>query len=501
MKTLATLFTLLLIWSCGGSQRPSGSTGASAVDHSADNPAASPQVPGGESPPASAPYKDAQFPWIERSSTSHGLELNTVAVGSLPVIDIRLVVRSGRADDPDDKIGTAQLAVDMLKEGTKRSSSEDFARRVDQLGAHFNVGCSDDAAFISIHALEDHLDEALALLAEVIASPRFDAQEFQKLKSREADRLAMDLQDPTYLATRAFYKTLYAGHPYANTDINPKALKTISLSDVKSWHAKFVTPANSTMVIASRKKHAELAQRVEKALTQWKGASQKTVTDGSAKPVPTSNATKNGKRRVILVNRPGSVQSIIVIGNLAMPRTSKDFVPFTVSNQVLGGSAASRLFLDLRERRSLTYGAYSGLITRLNVAPFKAQAAVRTQVTVEALDAFFEHLDKITHVAAAPEEFKAAQRYLADSFPLRMDTSAEIAAMVSELRTYRLPDDTWDHYRSDILKVTPAEGLALAQRYIHPGEALVVVVGEASQLKGPLSKFGEVEEVSPKDLL
>ncbi len=142
-------------------------------------------------------------------------------------------------------------------------------------------------------------------------------------------------------------------------------------------------------------------------------------------------------REIVLVDRPESVQSVIYVGNLALERSSPDYVPLRVANQVLGGSAASRLFMDLRERRSLTYGAYSRVGEAVKVAPFSAYASVRNEVTGQAMSGFFEHLDRIVAEPAPPDELGDAKRYLSDRFPLDIDTPGKIAYLVADLRVYR----------------------------------------------------------------
>ena len=198
---------------------------------------------------------------------------------------------------------------------------------------------------------------------------------------------------------------------------------------------------------------------------------------------------------MVVVDRPGSVQSTIYVGNLAIARGDEAFIPLDVANQVLGGSAASRLFMDLRERRSLTYGAYSQVGQRVGVAPFVAYAAVRTEVTADAMSGLYEHLDRIVRDAPSADEIQNATTYLSDSFPLQIDTPAKIAAMVADLRIFGLDDDYWDGYRTAIRAVTPQAALAAARGHIRPDRALVVVVGTAADIAEPLRRYGNVTVV------
>jgi predicted Zn-dependent peptidase len=204
---------------------------------------------------------------------------------------------------------------------------------------------------------------------------------------------------------------------------------------------------------------------------------------------------------VVLVDRPQSVQSVIFLGGLALQRKHADWVPLMVANEVLGGSAASRLFMDLREKRGLTYGAYSTVYEKVDVAPFRVYVAVRNEATGEALAALFDHLDRITGKAASKKELSDARRYLVDSFPLLIDTPAKIADLLSDLRVFGLPDDYWDGYRSAISGVTAEQALAAAGKYIRPEQELIVVVGKAAEIAQELGKYGPVTVVDSEGKL
>jgi hypothetical protein len=191
-----------------------------------------------------------------------------------------------------------------------------------------------------------------------------------------------------------------------------------------------------------------------------------------APPAPTT-------RQVILVDRPNSPQSVVRVGNPSLRRNDEDFVPFTVANHVLGGGAASRLFMDLRELRSLTYGAYARVGESVDVGTWFAGAQVRTPMTGDALHALYLHLNCITHDASPEPEMVQTRSYLIDSFPLTIETPGNIADLVSALRIFHLPDTYFDTFRTRVVGVDAATSLATAQRYIHPDTAPLIVVGTA----------------------
>ena len=440
-----------------------------------------------QSPPASTQPREIHFPPIARETTGSGLEVNTVSLPGVPVVQVKLVIKSGSARDPSDLPGTAQLVAEMLKEGTAKHTSAALAESVDFLGAQLGIHNDSEQITINVRALAEHLPEALALVSELATQPTFDEGELAKLKKRELDRLSLMAQSPNFLARREFWKQLYGAHPYSHIDTNKDVLKRIKRADLAAFHRRYFAPNNAYLVVVGDVTHSQVMAAANKSFKGW-------PTHELAKldyPTPPSRNT----REIILVDRPESVQSVIYVGNLALARKDPNYVPLLVANQVLGGSAASRMFMDLREKQSLTYGAYSDLDEGLVPVPFRAFAAVRNEVTAQALKAFFQHLDRISTEQASDAEVSDAKRLLVDSFPLHIETPSEIAGLVSDLRQYSFPDNYWDGFRAEIQAVTPARALEAAKRYITPNTALVVVVGKAAAVKEALSNYGAVRVI------
>jgi zinc protease len=441
-----------------------------------------------EAPPASEAPRDIAFPPVVRSTVGNGLELDVVAWNQLPVVYLELVIKSGSVTDPDNIPGLASLVADMLREGTRTKSSAELAEAIDYLGAQFGTHAESDQLRISMRVVASQLPEALALLTEIVTSPAFSEEELAKLKRRERDRLALSAEEPDWLAARAYYRTLYGNHPYARTDTTPEAAQRVTRRDLQSWHRTHVVPGNAFLMVVGDVNPEEMKAAAGRAFARWRGRAP----TARVLPAPPQRTA----REVLIVDRPGSVQSIIQIGNLAMPRNAADWIKMRVANQVLGGGAASRLFMDLRERRSLTYGAYSDVDERVQIGAFTASSSVRTEVTAEAVAAFFEHLGRITDQAPEPDELRNSARFLSDSFPLRIDTPGRIASLVADLRVFGLPDDYWQTYRSAIQAVTPEEAVQTAHMYIKPETAAVVIVGEAARFEEALRAYGRVTVVS-----
>lgn len=481
---------LLLLTACGGAPQPTAEYPA-LEPPPADPTAATTDEPAAEriAPPESGPSRDVHFPAVARAEVGHGLEVDTVEAHALPVVYLRLVVRSGGETDPGDRPGIAHLTASMLQQGTRTKNAAQLAEAIEFMGADMWVDAGQENTWLVMRALSDKLDEAMTLLAEVATQPAFRQDELDKLKRRETDRLSLMGQRPTYLARREFYRRLYGDHPYAHVDTTTEVVSSVRRTELVRWHRRHFVPSNAFLVVAGDVTAERAQASAERAFGRWNGRPVAAPTYATP-PV-------RDHREVVLVDRPGSVQSVIYIGNLAIKRDDAGWIDLAVANQVLGGSAASRLFMDLRERRSLTYGAYSRVDEMVDVAPFRASASVRTAVTAEAMGGFFEHLDRIVSEPVPGDELHDAQRFLSDSFPLSIDTAGKIGQMVADLRTFGLPDDYWDSYRSRIGEVSPAQALAAARAHIEPDHALIVVVGSAAEIAEGLRAWGPVTIVEP----
>ena len=480
---VVTLSTLSLLAACSGSKGSAGAVPETAKD------AQQGDQPTREAPPAPGESRDMSLPPVEVTDLDNGLQVNTIVTDQLPVVYATLVVRSGGEADPHKLPGLSGLVAQMLKEGTTKRTSAEIAEQIEFLGADLWASSDEENTYIGVRALADQFDVAMEILADVAGAPAFSTKELEKLKRRELDRLSLAEREPGYIARRTFYRQLYGQHPYGTVDTTPRAVKRLRRQDLLRWHREHFVGKNAFLVVAGDVDPEHVAETAKKTVGTWQ-AGKRSAPTYTEPPHPND-------RNILVVDRPGSVQSVIYMGNLAIARGNREWIPLMVSNQVLGGSAASRLFMDLREKRSLTYGAYSSVGERVDVGPFVAYASVRTEVTAEALGAFFEHLQRINQEAAAPEELRNAKRYLSDSFPLKVDTPGKLSELVVELRTFGLPDDYWDRYRQAIRQTSSSEAQYVARNYIRPSDSQVVIVGQAADFAESLQQFGPVTVVSP----
>ena len=472
MKLRSTALALTVLLGCRSSntpavQNPTTGDGTTSPQNTAQN-----TPPPRVDPPTPGPARDVHLPPVRRTQLANGLEVNTVEYHTLPVLHVRLIVRAGASTDPQNLPGLAAFTGDMLKEGTRTKTSAQIAEAIEFVGGSIDVSTGPDFTSIAVSVLKDHAETAFTLLGEVLTQPSFPAVEIDKLRRRELDRLHRAQRDPAWLGRRTFYSALYgANHPYGRYDTTPEALGRINRNEIVNYHRARYVAGNMTLTVVGDVQPANLDALLGRTLGQ--------VRRGTA-PAPTFPAMPElAARQIYLVNRPDSAQSVIRIGNPSLRRRDEDYVPFSVVNQSLGGGASSRLFMDLRELRSLTYGAYANTTDNVEVGAWVSAGSVRTPATGDALHAFLRHIECAATEAAPDAEMAQTRSYLIDSFPLSIETPGNIADLVASLRSYGLPDDYYDQYRTRVAQVDGTGALAIAQRYIHPDKAIIVVVGTA----------------------
>ncbi|MEO7111531.1 MAG: pitrilysin family protein [Polyangiaceae bacterium] len=444
-----------------------------------------------ESPPAPLASKDSPFPAISRTKLANGLEIATVTSHSLPIVQVRLVVHAGSGYVPALP-GVPDLTGQMLKDGgTRTMTSADLLNRVESLGADLDIGTDEDATTISLGVTKDKLPEALGLLAEVVGGPRFDESEFKKLKKRSMDEAEDRARSSGgWAAAHAQMRELFAASsPYASYGATPAELTKVTMASVKDFYKKFFVPKNATLVLAGDLDDGA-AKLIESKFSTWSG--------GEAPKVDFPAAIPPKGTRVLLVNRPKSAQSDINVCSLAPERSSPSWPQIRVANQVLGGGVAGRLFLDVREQRSLAYSTGSRIMEVAHgQQPFTAYAGTQTAKTGLAVQGLIDNLEKIKS-GVTDSEIASAERYLSDIFAVRMETIGAIASMVATQVELGLPDGYWDQYRAAVKQVTTAQASDWANKLASSPGWLIVVSGDADVIGTPLSHFGEVTVLDPE---
>jgi predicted Zn-dependent peptidase len=433
-------------------------------------------------PPSGAP-RPYHFPDFGRASLPNGLTVWTVPVPSAAVVNVHLLLDAGASAEDEEHGGLAALTAQLLVTGTRRLDASAFAEATELLGIEVSSESSWDSARAAFQSLPHHMEAGLALLAEMVQQPRFDPAEFERLRNERLADILQARSDPGRLADEMFLRHVFdASTPYRRLSAGtPETVEPLTVDDVRDFHATYWRPAAAHLVVAGPIDPDQVLRAAERHLGSW---------SGSGPGHRTFQPRAGGGRRIVLVDRPGSVQSELRVGHLGIERRSERYFPALVLGALLGGVFGSRLNLRLREELGYTYGARAGFDPRRAVGPFSAAAAVQTEVTADALREMVGLLTSIQDAAPDDAELLEVRDFLVGVFPLRFETTGGVALAIEPVAVYGLPDDYWRTYRANLEAVGGQQVLEAARTLLHPDEYLMLVVGDATRVRGELESAG-----------
>ena len=478
----ATLALVVATLACGKQQGQTQSPEQPApAPAPADQEAKAPAREYPDPPPPSEPKK-VNFPEIQEFALNNGLKVYIIENHEVPLVSARLVVKAGTMDDEH----IAGFTASMLSEGTKSRSKAKIDEAIEFVGGHLGGGAGVHATTVSTEVLRKDLKLALTLLSDEIMNPAFPADSLDKLKKQAKTALDSAKADPGTLASTLFDMVAYPeGHPYGRPFPKPEDIDKVTVDDLKKFHETFYRSNNAYLILSGDITQEDAKPLLAKVFRKWKPVDPKELP-----PNPLNQFKKYelpDKLVVHVVNRPGSAQAEIRVGNLAIPRNHKDWIPLEVTNAILGDGANGRLFMDIREERGLTYGIYSSVHAGQAPGAFVISTRTKTKKTGEMMAAIFEHIDKIRSGVPSEEEFATVKKKLTGEFPLGIETADQIAGKVRTILEYNLPEDYYRTYRDKVLAVTPEDVQASAKKYIHPVPH-VVIVGKAKKIEKAVKK-------------
>ncbi|MFO0948425.1 MAG: pitrilysin family protein [Planctomycetota bacterium] len=423
--------------------------------------------------PGAGPTPPFRLPMVERTTLSDGLKVVVVRKPELPRVDFQLLLDAGSFQESSEQAGLARLVGDVLDEGTTARDGLELARRLDLLGATLSVSTGIESAAVSLRALTAYRDEAFKLFAEVVCSPRFAPTDLERERQRILAEIEYRMRQPAYLADEAIDQAIFGPeHAYGRpSDGTAEGLERITVDDLAAFHDRHYR-SHATLLAVGDITRDEACKLAERHLFGW----FRNTREVSAPTMP-MGGTANGP--VSVVSRPGAAQSVLRVGKRSVERTSPDYYSLLVLNTVLGGQFASRLNLNLREAKGLTYGARSGFHLRRLAGAFIAGTDVQSSATRDAVAEMLREIDDLGNARpVTPEELKFAKAYLIRRFPARFETVGAIVSHLAQLAIYGLPDDYYDHYIDRVAAVEAAQLLHAAQKHLAREGMKVAVVGD-----------------------
>ena len=428
------------------------------------------------------------LPKAQEATLPNGLRVVLLENHRVPTFTMQMVVLSGGLSDPSSYHGLAQFTAALLREGTPTRKSKDIAEQMDTLGATLGAssGIASFTSNITTSGLVENFGQTLDIFSDVVRNPKFPQEEVDKYKQRQLAQLQVQRSIPQFLAAERFQRAIYGEQHPAGMIVPPtEAIKRITSTDLAGFHSTHYRPNNAILTIVGDVTLAEIMPKLSKAFGDWQ--------KGEVPATKVPAAPDQGVMRIQLVDRPGSVQTVLQLGNLGIERTNEDYFALLVMNQILGSGPASRLFLNLREKNGYTYGAYSNFGGSKFRGTVVSSSEVRTDVTEGAMKEFMYELKRIREEKVNATELENAKRAIVGSFALSLEQPNALIQNIITQKLYDLPADYWDAYPQRVAQITADDVQRAAQRYVNLSNLQIVAVGDASKAREVLAKYGTVE--------
>ncbi len=437
--------------------------------------------------PKASPPPTAAFPKIERATLANGLSLVLAERHSIPVVTFNLLVDAGYAADQFGLLGTANLAMNMLDEGTKSRNALQLSEELALLGASLNTYSGLDLSTVSMNALKSNLDASLALFADVIQNPSFPADEFDRQQKQTLAAIQREKSQPMTMGLRVLPKYLFGtGHAYAapltgsGTEVS---VSKLTREEMVNFHKTWMKPNNATLVVVGDITMNEVKPKIEKLFSSWKTGS-----------VPKKNiGAVSGPERsmVYIMDKPGAQQSIVFAGQLAPAKNSPNDIALEAMNTILGGAFTARINMNIREDKHWSYGAFTFVYGTRAQRPYIAFAPVQSDKTKETMAELRKEIAEIMSVRpASDEELKKVQNSMTLALPGEWETINSVAGSINEIVTYGLPDTHFDTYAQKIRALTTSDITASAKGLLMPDKLVWVIVGDRSKIESGIKELG-----------
>ena len=418
----------------------------------------------------------------------NGLTVLVVPNHEVPFVSVMLGLTNGAWTETNP--GTAFMALSMLTKGTDKHNESQLVAELDQYAISLSGNATLDTATVSMDCLKEQLDRGMGFLSEVVLEPTFDGMEFEKLLSQQLTELKIKEQDPRYLAGKYFNKELFGQHPYARVvEGSESELAELTAADLKQWWVKFAHPDQATLIFAGDITQDHAVELAKRYLGQWNIA--------IAKPtVIVPEIQKARATEIYLVDRPGSAQAQIKVGQLGMTRRQQpDYFYGLIAGNYFGGSFHSRLNENLRVKRGLTYASWGYFKPMAQAGTFEISTFTKNESVAETISVILEQIHEFQTVEPTDPEFYDTRSYIVGSFAQNRETPQDVAGDLWMIESQQLEKNYFKQLFSSLEKATKQDCVNLAQKIIKPDNLKIIVVGDAEQLKESLEKIAPVKVI------
>ncbi len=452
-----------------------------------------------EFPPRPLAARNVNFPSYQMQTLPNGLQVMVVLHHEQPAVSIRLLVRAGSAFDPKAKTGLVHLVSSLLDQGTEgpsAKSAEEFNDAIDFIGGAAGAGALPDLSYLNMVVMKDSFDAGLRMLSEMARRPAFKQAEIDRQRQQLLSSLQVSFEDPDFVANAVFDRLVYGFHPYGLPQTGtPETIAALTRDDLTAFHQQYFVPNNAILAIVGDVAAEEAFAAARRVFGDWERRETPPATFVEP-PMPT--------RRVIVVNKPDSVQTEVRVGNLGIQRNHPDYMAVNLAIRILGGEGSNRLHQVLRTARALTYSAQADFDTYKESGDFEAVTNTRTAATGEVLRLIVDEFWRLQRERVNERELADAKAYLTGSFPLTIETPNAIALQILNVMFYGLPIEQLQNFRERVNAVTVDDIQRVAKLYLKPDRLSVVLVGNAAaftdQLQGTGFSTFETVDIQNLDL-
>jgi zinc protease len=426
-----------------------------------------------------------------RTTLANGLRVVVVDDERVPLVSYRMAFLSGNANEPKDMTGVTSAMTSLITEGTDSYSSRELAEKIERLGGSLSASSSEDFTMVAGSALTMYSSDILHLMADVMFSPTFPENEVELFKRNTIENLKFQRSQPGFLAGEQTARLMFGQHPYGKYSPTPADVEKLTQESLEAARRHTFLPNDAIFVAVGDVRKDELLLEIDELFGDWDAG------DRDVHEFP--KIQERSDRTLTIVDRPGSAQANIVLSNHCIPRHHPDYFPLLVMNQVLGAGASSRVFMNLREEKGYTYGAYTRLDLKKLAGTLDATSEVRTAVTGDSLKEFFYELERIRDEEVLQGELDDAKNFLTGVFPIRAETQEGLTNLIVNQELYGLPHDYLDRYRDEVDAVSADEVRRVAAEYIKPDKIAMVIVGDAMEILPQVREYAANIELFDKE--
>ena len=435
--------------------------------------------------PAVGPRRPVRLPEVSEHVLPNGLRVIAARRSGIPRFEARLKIPIVRNAQPANAARQTVLAETLLS-GTPGLSSVEIAEAAQRLGGSLATSSDVEWVILSGSALATGLAPFLSLMGEIVRDAAFPAGEVAIERERVAQEIVLARSQPEQIARDALVRRLFGRHPYGRGTPRPEAVARVSAPALRELHGQAIRPTGSVLVVVGDVAAGRVADAAEQAFSTWRKGPRAGGTRLAAPPPPPPGP-------LLLVDRPGAVQSNIRLAGPAVPRSHPDFPALALTNAIYGGYFTSRLVDNIRERRGYTYSPGSSIEHRQAASAFSVSADVGTEVTTAALVEIRYELGRIVATDVTQDELDAARRYLQGTLAMSIQTQAGLSAFLALLATNGLGVEFLREYPSALEQVTIDDVRRTAGRYLAPKRLITVIVGDSGAIRQDLETLDEVE--------